>query len=162
MRLAVSQYRVCTLLSAYLKCNYVTMLCEGCPTSKGNPNVPHKFALLLPVFGGCTATTLFALTYPKIDCVPEERKERNNLKWCRLGLYSVFTHLNIRDMLNFKAESCTGLILQTPTRRYSPYLPHLTHFPIVAQIAFHTQANPLDARPTPEGKLDGCNFYKWM
>ena len=35
--------------------------------------------LLLPVFGGCTATILRGLTYPKILCVPE--KEKKERKW---------------------------------------------------------------------------------
>ena len=47
---------------------------EGCPNLK-----LLQTLLLLPVSGGCTATILHCLTYPKILCVPEreERKREN-------------------------------------------------------------------------------------
>ena len=59
----------------HLKANYVTTPREGCPNSKAPPNAGHKCGLLLPVTGGCTATILRGLTYPKILCVPEEEHE---------------------------------------------------------------------------------------
>ena len=48
-----------------------------------------QMLLLFPVFGGCTATILRGLTYPKILCTPEkeERKsEDGDVVWCRLSL----------------------------------------------------------------------------
>ena len=44
---------------------------------------------LLPVFGGCTATILHGLTYPKILCMPkrEKRKRENgDIVWHRSSL----------------------------------------------------------------------------
>ena len=54
---------------------------EGCPNLKDPPNAAHNWGLLLPLFGGCTATILHGLTYPKILCMPEkeERKRENGV-----------------------------------------------------------------------------------
>ena len=56
-----------------LKANYVTTPREGCPKSR-----LLQTLLLFPVSGGCTATILGSLTYPKILWVPEkeDRKKR--------------------------------------------------------------------------------------
>ena len=68
----------------HLKANYVTTPREGCPSLK-----LLQMLLLLPVFGGCTATILRGLTYPKILCAPEkeERKRENgDITWRRSSL----------------------------------------------------------------------------
>ena len=70
----------------HLKANYVTMLREGCPSSKAPPNAAHRCGLLFPLFGGCTATILCGLTYPKILCMPERKTENDDSVWCRSSL----------------------------------------------------------------------------
>ena len=77
----VSRFRGCILGRMNLKANYVTTPREGCPNSKAPPNAAYKCSLL---FGGCTATILRSLPYPKIPCVP--RKERSDIARFRLSL----------------------------------------------------------------------------
>ena len=86
----MSQFRVYILQRPHLKANYVTTLREGCPSSRAPPNAPRKCGLLLPLFGGCTATILRGLTYPKILCAPkkEERKRKNGNVACRSSSFS--------------------------------------------------------------------------
>ena len=74
---------------------------EGCPSLKAPSNTPYKCGLLFPLFGGCTATILCGLPYPKILCAPEKgerkkerkkekkkdrKKENGDITWCRSSL----------------------------------------------------------------------------
>ena len=86
---AVSQFRVCILRRPHLKANYITTPCEGWPNSKAPPNAAHKCGLLCPLLGGCTATVLCVLTFPKILCPPEKvarKSENGDIVWRRLSL----------------------------------------------------------------------------
>ena len=74
--IAASQFRVCILQWPHLKASYITTLHEGCLNSKAPPNAPHKCGLLFPLFGGCTASILHVLTYPKILCVSKKEREK--------------------------------------------------------------------------------------
>ena len=69
--LAVSQFKACILRRSHLKANFV-------PIQRLLQMQPS-----FPVFGGCTATILGGLTYPKILCAPkkEERKRENAGVW---------------------------------------------------------------------------------
>ena len=58
------QFRVCTLWSAHLKCNYVTTLHEGCPSSKGPPNDTLVMLSLMPLEVG--RSDLYLASY--CDC----------------------------------------------------------------------------------------------
>ena len=72
-------------LEEHLKADYVTTPHESCPNSKPPPNAASKCGLLFPLFGGCTATILPGLTYPKILCVPkkeERQRENGSITWC--------------------------------------------------------------------------------
>ena len=52
-----------------------------------------------------------------------------------------------------RAESCTGLILQTHTHQYPPYLkPHPTRFPTVAQMKLEPTRYKLLPMPIPHPK----------
>ena len=73
--LAVCQSRGCILQRPHLKANYVTMPREGCSNPRAPPNAAHNCGLLFPLFGGCMATILHGLTYPKILCAPEKKKK---------------------------------------------------------------------------------------
>ncbi|KAK0149513.1 hypothetical protein N1851_009769 [Merluccius polli] len=58
------------LRSTHLKADYVITPREGCRNSKAPSNAAFKCVLLFPLFGGCTATILRSLPYPKILCAP--------------------------------------------------------------------------------------------
>ena len=76
---AVSQFRVYILQRSIWRLSQI----EG--SSKCSP----QMLLLFPVFGGCMATILHHLTYPKMLCVPkiEERKSENGkITWRRSSL----------------------------------------------------------------------------
>uniref|UniRef100_A0A671VIF2 Uncharacterized protein n=1 Tax=Sparus aurata TaxID=8175 RepID=A0A671VIF2_SPAAU len=66
---------------------------------------------------------------------------------CRRNFLLSLSFLEQFAYLHFagcRTESCTGLILQTRTRLYPPYLkPHPTRFLTLSQITFRTRANPL-------------------
>ena len=54
--------------------------------SEGSSRCSPQMLLLFPVFGGCTATILRGLTYPKILCTPEKedrKRENGDIAWRR-------------------------------------------------------------------------------
>ena len=51
--------------------------------------------LLFPVFGGCTATILRGLTYPKTFHAPENKKEREEMATSR----GVDRHLRVKHLV---------------------------------------------------------------
>ena len=69
----------CIAAASLFTLAYVTTPHKGSPKLKVPPNAAHKCGLLFPLFGGCMATILHGLTYPKILCAPEkEERKRDN------------------------------------------------------------------------------------
>ena len=83
-------HHCCSILQEeHLKANYVTTPRKGCPNLKAPPDAAHKCVFLFSLFGGCTATILHGLTYPKILRAPDkEERNRGNgdITWRRLSL----------------------------------------------------------------------------
>ena len=66
--------------------NYATMPLKGCHNLKAPPNAARKCGLH---FGGCTATILRGIPYPKVLCAPkkeERKKENGDITWRRSSL----------------------------------------------------------------------------
>ena len=72
---AVSLFRVCILWRSIWMPIISQRHAKGCPNLKAPPNAPHKCGLLFPLLGGCTATILHGLTYPKILCALKKKEK---------------------------------------------------------------------------------------